>query len=154
MKQTGPIPKTIELAGTLAQRVTQLRELRNMTMRDLARSTKFGIKRIEDIQSGLETWLSASDRQILAKALVVEPALLKEVESRLDGQGSEAAQVVRVPEVVKIDLATAILEGIKRLNCPLCGNALNCSIQRGFDMEGYPVQLAKAYCTKCPFILR
>jgi hypothetical protein len=152
MKQTGPIPKTIQLANTLAQRIMQVRELRNMTVRDLARSTKFGIKRIEDIQAGMETWLSATDRQVLAKALAIEPALIQEVEARSDTSLGE--QLVIVPEVVKVDLAQAIFDGVKRLNCPLCGDELNCSIQRGFDMDGIPVQLAKAYCTKCPFVLR
>jgi len=150
MKQTGPIPKTIELANTLARRVVQLRELRNMTVRDLSRSTKFGIRRIEDIQSGLETWLSATDRQILAKALTVEPALIEEVEIRPDLSG----QMATVPEAVMLDLSKAILEEAKKLNCPLCGNELNCSIRHGFDIDGNPVQLAKAHCTKCPFILK
>jgi len=152
MKQPGPIPKTIELANTLAQRVLQLRELRNMTVRDLARSTKFGIRRIEDIQSGLETWLSSTDRQILAKALTVEPAIIEEVEIR--DHLSTGGQTTAVPEAVMADLHRAILQGAGKFSCPLCGNELNCSIQHGFDMDGNPVQLAKGHCTKCPFVLR
>ncbi len=148
MKQHGPIPKTIELAPTLAQRLLQLRELRNMTVRDLARSTRFGIKRIEDIQSGLETWLSAADRQVLAKALTVEPALIEEVEVRADRHLSN------VPETVMHDLSEAILERVDKLNCPVCGNALNYSLQNGFDINGNPMQLPRANCTQCPFVLR
>jgi transcriptional regulator with XRE-family HTH domain len=152
MKRSGPIPKTIQLASTLAARVYQLRELRNMTVRDLARSTRFGIRRIEDIQSGLETWLSSTDRQILAKALVVEPVLIEEVEVR--SRVSKESQPTAVPNPVSEDLHGAIVQGARQLSCPLCGNKLNCSIQKGLDMDGFPVQLAKAHCTKCPFVLR
>jgi len=152
MKRSGPIPKTIQLADTLAARVYQLRELRNMTVRDLARSTKFGIRRIEDIQSGLETWLSSTDRQILAKALIVEPALIEEVEVR--STVSKESRLAGLPNPVIEDLHEAIVQGANQLTCPLCGSKLNCSIQNGFDMDGFPIKLAKAHCTKCPFILR
>ncbi len=154
MKQAGPIPKTIDLAKTVAQRVKQVRDLRNLTVRDLARSTKFSIRRLEDIESGLETWFSATDRQILAKALTIEPALIEEVEVRGDDYGSDKDHPMDVPEAVKRDLSQSILGGIESLSCPLCGNSLRCTIQQGFDLDGQPVKLAKAYCQKCPFILR
>ena len=154
MKQAGPIPKTIELAKTVAQRVRQLRDLRNLTVRDLARGTKFGIRRLEDIESGLETWFSSTDRQILAKALVVEPALIEEVEVRNDNYANISNYLGDVPEAVNRDLSQAILKGVGPLSCPLCGHRLQCSIQNGFDIDGHPVKLAKANCSKCPFILR
>lgn len=151
MKQVGPLPKTIVLADTVAQRVRQLRELRNMTIRDLAKSTKFGIKRIEEIEAGLETWFSATDRQLLAKALSVEPALIEEVEQRHD-QGFNVSYSP-IPDRIKSDLSGAILQGTRTLNCPACGEPLKCSIQRGFDINEQPLELAKAHCTRCPFIL-
>jgi transcriptional regulator with XRE-family HTH domain len=151
-QQHGPIPKTIQLANTLAQRIVQLRELRNMTLRDLARCTRFGVRRIEDIQSGLETWLSSADRQVLAKALTVDPSLIEEVEVRL--AGSLYSQITDIPEAVIYDLGQAIISGTKDLNCPICGNKLDCSIQEGFDMEGNSVRSPKAHCIKCPFVLR
>lgn len=150
MKQVGPLPKDVQLADSLAQRVHQLRELRNMTIKDLAKSTRFGIKRIEEIETGMETWFSVTDRQLLAKALVVEPALLEEVEARV----SEPEINYRpVPEAIKRDLAAAILEGAERLRCPVCGENLKCSIQHAFDIEDKPVDLARAHCLRCPFIL-
>ena len=82
MRQLRPLPSSLELAPTLAQRIAQLRDLRNMTQMDVARRTRFSLQRIEDIESGIETWLSATDRQLLAKALCVEPVLLQEVEAR------------------------------------------------------------------------
>ncbi len=82
MKQFKPIPPNLELAPTLARRIVQVREVRNMTVLDLATKANFSIKRVEDLESGLETWLSSTDRQRLAKALNVEPGVLKEVEQR------------------------------------------------------------------------
>ena len=61
VRQFKPIPSTTKLAETLSQRVAQLRELRNMTVRDLARASRFGLKRVEDIESGMETWFSATE---------------------------------------------------------------------------------------------
>src|SRR5690606_36373062 len=75
-----PLPSNIELAPTLSARVFQIREYRNMTVRDLGKQTRLGPKRIEDIEAGLETWLSSPIRQRLANALSIEPYLLKEVE--------------------------------------------------------------------------
>src|SRR5262249_19088297 len=81
-KHFRPIPSTMKLADTLAQRVGQLREFRNMTVRDLAKASRFDVRRLEEIESGMETWFSSTERQLLAKALSVEPALLLEVERR------------------------------------------------------------------------
>ena len=149
MKQIQPIPSTLTLAPTLAQRLLQLREFRNMTVRDLARQARFTPARVEDIESGLETWLSTTDRQKLARVLNVEPMLLQEVESK---RGDNQSALDR--EVEHRRLAAAILSGSRDLECPDCGSTLRCSIQEGLDIEGKPIYFAKAFCTKCPFVLR
>ncbi len=151
MKQVGPLPKTITLANSLAQRVHQLREIRNMTIRDLAKTTKFGIKRIEEIEAGLETWFSSTDRQLLAKALSVEPSLIEEVENRYNKELD--INYRPIPENVRTDLAEAILAGSERLRCPVCGENLRCNIQSGLDINERPIQLARANCIRCPFVL-
>ena len=135
------------LASTLAQRVFQLREFRNITLRDLARLCRFSPQRIEDIEAGMETWLSATDRQLLAKALGVEPSLLLEVEVRLHEEGSK--EFDRQCQ----DIYKAILMGERDLLCPRCQGTLRCSIQEALDMEGAPMRLPKAFCMKCPFVL-
>ncbi len=147
-KQIRPLPSTTPLAPTLAQRVQQLRDFRNLTVKDLAKLSRFAIARIEDIESGLESWLSASDRQLLAKALSVEPAVLLEVEAR-PGLGDNLEK-----QALAQYLSRAILEGARDLQCPNCGHTLRCSIQEGFDLEGRPIRFPKAFCTKCPFVLR
>jgi transcriptional regulator with XRE-family HTH domain len=148
MKHTERL-KLIQLAPTLAQLVHQLRELRNMTIKDLAQATKFGRVRIEDIESGLETWLSVTDRQILSKALVVEPAIIQAVEKRTNTDVEE-----EFSQTVSKQLNAAILKGARDLECPKCGGILKCSVQEGIDLENNPIHFAKAFCMKCPFVLR
>lgn len=119
-----------------------------MTVRDLARWSRFTAARIEDIEAGLETWLSATDRQLLAKALAVEPALLHEVEAR------SGLETTREQQAQAQYLSRAVLEGARDLPCPRCGYTLKCSVQEGFDIEGQPIRFAKAFCLKCPYVLR
>ncbi len=153
MRQIRPIPSDMKLASTLAQRVNQLREFRNMTVRDLARLARFKMQRVEDIEGGLETWLSSSDRQLLAKALNIEPALLQEVESRILA-GHQVRDSHLLNQATSEQIANAIINGARELECPDCGSTLRCSVQEGTDIEGHPVRMAKAFCMKCPFILR
>lgn len=124
-----------------------------MTIKDLAKGTRFSVQRIEDIEAGIETWLSSSDRQLLAKALIVEPGLLQEVEAR-----TSAAH--QMPESRMFDQETArelgrvILNGARELECPDCGGTLRCNVEVGLDIEGHEIRMPKAFCTKCPFTLR
>lgn len=153
MKQFKPIPSTFALAPTLARRIAQVREFRNMTVLDLANQSNFGVKRVEELESGLETWLSDTDRQRLAKALSIEPQLLKDVEVR-------AVETSLVPQTHMLNAVTAqrlaqdILDGVEDLKCPDCGSPLKTNVIDGFDIEGHPQQFAKAFCIKCPYVLR
>jgi transcriptional regulator with XRE-family HTH domain len=148
MRQFKPLPPEMKLEQTLARRVGQLREFRNLTVRDLARLSRLTIQRIEDIEAGLETWLSSTDRQKLAGALSVEPRLIQESESRpsLDISGTRHDIEARIAE--------SVLDGARELECPQCGGVLRCSIQDAYDLHGNPTQFAKAFCLKCPFVLK
>jgi hypothetical protein len=110
--------------------------------------SKFPEKRIEEIESGFETWFSSVDRQRLAKALGVEPYILKEVETRTS-LTDELKEQLQMRE-----LNDKILAGENGLSCPHCNHTLNTSVQNGLDIEGLPIQFAKAFCTKCPFVLK
>lgn len=151
MKQYKPLILKDNLAPTLARRIFQLRELRNLTVRDLARESRFSRQRLEDLEAGLETWLSVTDRQVLARALGVEPALLQEVEYRPAKNENDSAMF---DQTQVHELVNAILSGQRDLACPDCGATLKCGIQEGLDMEELPIVFAKAFCRKCPFILR
>ncbi|HEY9788302.1 MAG TPA: helix-turn-helix transcriptional regulator [Candidatus Obscuribacterales bacterium] len=144
-----PIPSSADLANTLSQRVLQLRESRNLTVKDLGRRSRLSTKRIEDIEAGFETWLSATDRQMLAKALNVEPRLLEEVEIRPQEPESTADE-----QDLQRRIAEAILQGMLDHKCPSCGSKLRCSVEEALDIEGRSLEYAKAFCTKCPFVLR
>ena len=141
----------MKLADTLAQRVAQLREFRNMTVRDLAKASRFDVRRLEEIESGMETWFSPTERQLLAKALAVEPAVLQEVERR-SKPGSD--QQIELGDEDMIRINKAILSGARDLECPNCGGNLKCSVQEGLDINEQPIEFAKAFCLKCPFVLR
>jgi transcriptional regulator with XRE-family HTH domain len=145
--QYKPLPRDIDLGSTLARRVQALRDFRNLTAKDLGKRSRLGQKRVEDIEQGLETWLSTTERQLLAKALEVEPSMLQEVENRPPAEGQNLAEAT--PRLVQ-----AILEGARDLECPNCGGTLKCSVQEALDIEGQPTRFAKAYCMKCPFVLR
>ncbi len=140
------------LAPSLAQRVNQLRQFRNMTVQDLAKASRFPIDRIEDLEAGLETWLSASDRQLLANALGIEPSLLQAVEAR--ASTNKTKESLAYNEQVVQQISATILNGGKDLECPDCGSILKCNIQRGTDLEGYPIAYARAFCIRCPFVLK
>ncbi len=144
----GPLPKSLPLGDTLAGRLQQIREYREISREDLSHAVRFPLARIDDLESGLETWLSAADRQVLAKALGVEPKLLQEVEHKPNLPQNAG----RRKEVVE-DMVIAILNGANELECPDCGNIAQCSIQSGFDLDDKEIFFPKAFCLKCPFVL-
>lgn len=107
-------------------------------------------QRIDDIESGLETWLSTTDRQILARALRVDPVVLKEVEYE-----PEQKELRDPPQEVLQELADKILGGVKETVCPRCKKStLSSSVQEGFDLQGDRMQYARAFCSNCPFVLK
>ena len=138
------------LAETLAKRVAQLREGRNMTVLDLARVTRFSVKRIEEIESGIELALSVADRSVLARALGVQPAILREVELDYDVFQPRPPK----PKVDLEELAERVLAGEVHIECPKCGEILRTSIESALDFEGRPTEFARAYCPVCPFAIR
>ncbi len=139
-----------ELAETLAKRVVQLREGRNMTVLDLARATRFSVNRIDEIESGIELALSVPDRSVLARALGVLPAVLREVELDYDVLQSRPQK----PKVDLEELAERVLAGEVNLECPKCGQILRTAIETALDFEGRPTEFARAYCPVCPFAIR
>lgn len=152
-KRESKIEKRItadNLEATLARRVAQLREMRNLTRLDLAERSYFPLERLEDIEAGIETWLSASDRQKLARALVVDPITLQEVEVR---RALDKEDTVQYAAILR-EISDSVLTGARELTCPQCGNTLRCRVQEGLDIDGQPIYFAKAYCLKCPFTLK
>lgn len=141
----------IERATTLAQFVAQRRRMLNLSIEELAKSSRFPAKRIEAIESGVEIWLSVTDRAILSKALRVYPADLREVEA-----SPEELWKVEIQDRERQveELGERILAGEVNLPCPNCGGVLKCTVESAFDHDGLPAEYARAYCPVCPFSLR
>lgn len=118
-----------------------------MTRKDLSRYSRLKEEKIEDIEAGIETWLSVVERQLLAKALSVEPILIQEVETR-PNLGAE------VMYAAEIELGKKILQGTTQMECPKCGGTLNCRVEQGYDIEGNVLKMAKAFCQSCAYTLR
>lgn len=118
-----------------------------MTRKDVARASRIKENRIEDLEAGIETWLSVTDRQLIAKALGIEPLLLQDVEKRPDLGSS-------VMYSTDVEIGKRILEGARDLECPKCGGNLNCRVEQGFDIEGNVIHMAKAFCVKCRYTIR
>lgn len=138
------------LAETLARRVAQLRDMHNMTVLDLAKACRFPVARIEAIEGGLEVCLSVYDRQVLAKALKVIPAVLLEVEA-LPEHVRRMRNFIQQNKPNIDDLTDRILDGETNVPCPKCGTTLTSSIETALDYEDRPVSIAKAYCKECLF---
>ena len=147
-----PLPTELPLASNLAARLNQIREFRNMSKEELARASRLPSQRIDDIEAGLETWLSASERQIIAKALFIDPLILKEAEFRPDSKSHPS--FAAMSEEINKELEASILRGSRDLSCPQCGNILRCSVQERLDINSQKVYFAKAFCAKCPFTLK
>ncbi|MCA0312785.1 MAG: helix-turn-helix domain-containing protein [Candidatus Melainabacteria bacterium] len=139
------------LETTLSRRVSQLRRLRNLTLEEVSERTNFTVARLEDIEAGLETWLSATDRQKLARALTVDPPVLQEVEVK---PRLEPSADPKRWQAILDDLTESILLGARELSCPQCGHTLRCRVQEGLDINENPIFFAKAFCQKCPFTLK
>jgi len=145
------LPRELDLGETLARRLTTIREWRGYTVKALAKESHFTVARLQDIETGMETWLSSSDRQLLALALKIDASLLQEVESRPRLEPTDDPERF---EAMLRDIRDSILSGVRELECPQCGNTMRCRVQEGLDMEEQPVYLAKAFCQKCPFVLK
>ena len=148
-----PLPKDLALASTLASRLNQIRQFRNMSKSELAEACRIPNKRLDDLEAGLETWLSPSDRQIIAKALFIDPTILKEAEYRPDIDNAHPSYAAMSDEIIQ-RIEQSILNGARNLSCPQCDNILKCSVQERRDLNNEKVYFAKAFCVKCPFTLR
>ncbi len=127
-----------------------MRDLRNLTVLDLSRTTRMSVKRIEALESGQELWLSIRDRTILARALGVQPSVIQEVETCPSAMSDERKQSIKAID----EIADRILAGEVQISCPQCGSILKVSVEDALDFEGRPTQFPRGYCPVCPFSLR
>ncbi len=139
------------LPKTLASRVSFIRNTRRIHIADLSLRAKVSIELLEDIEAGIETWLSTSVRQRIARVLKVDPIILEEVELK-------NTNVENFPKDPPLELTERIqeeiLSGVKDIKCPVCGKPLRVWIQEGLDLNGNQAKSAKAHCTECVYQLK
>lgn len=134
------------LAGTLAQRIQQLRESRGMTQQRLAEAANLPLNQIQDIEAGIELFLSPSVRQKLARVLKVRPSTLQSVEKfipPLQPALSQEAREQMIEEILRYPNEVYA--------CPLCGETLAVRIFNRRDLEDNLLVEVKANCLKCLF---
>ncbi len=131
MKSKLSLPQFILETKTLANRILALRNLNNLSIAELSKLTKIKIQQLEDIESGLDTWLSVVVRQKLANALKVEPVIIQEVEFQ------------SYQDIKYIDKET----------CPTCNLKLIKKTYHGLDHNSLDIELVKYFCPKCPYVI-
>lgn len=145
----------ITLPETLAKRVQFLRKQRDITPYQLAAQTALPAQMIEDIEAGLELFLSPAIRQRLARALRVKAEILKEVETQPEKE-STLSELKRQQQIKQksLYLVSQIQTGItENLRCPECDSDMVVQIYPREDLEGNQFNVIKAHCSSCLFRL-
>lgn len=134
---------------TLAQLIQQLRELRGITRQRLADLAQIPVNQLEDIESGIELFLSPATRQKLARILKTAPATIQALEKQpvlssvnnLSTEGREryAEEILHFPD--------------RPHACPVCGEVMTVRLFHRRDLEDNPILEVKAHCKNCLFIL-
>ena len=132
---------------TLANFISEIREKRGFSQIGLAKKANLDISIIEDIEGAQEFSLSVVTRQKLARALKIEPSVIKRYE-RIETGGIPNERYIA-------NLKENILAGYLEGNiCPVCGAILVCRVAELYDLENKLIKHPKAHCTKCPFQIK
>lgn len=138
------------LPPTLALRVQHLRHERNLTALDLANRAHIPLQMLQDIEAGIELFLSWAVRQRLARCLRVRPDCLLEVEKRFQSETPESFPSVNLS--FSQELSDAVFQNPQRKYfCPQCGALLKVRIFERRDLENNMLLTAKINCTQCLF---
>jgi transcriptional regulator with XRE-family HTH domain len=138
-----------QLGGiTLAQRVQQARETLSLSQAALAEAAHIPISQVQDIEAGIELFLSPAVRQKLARVLKVRPVTLKMLEKptppqrpplSLEARDSYIEELLHFPD--------------REHSCPLCGACLEVRLFQRRDLEDNLLVEVKAHCSQCLFKL-
>ncbi len=140
------VPSTVDLPTTLAQRVQHFRESLGITQSRLAELANLPIEQIQDIESGIELFLSPSVRQKLSRVLKIRAIVLKIVEKAPQLPPSSLSQEGRdhyIEEMLHYPHET--------YPCPECGAPLVVRLFHRRDLEDNPLVEVKANCSQCLF---
>ena len=132
---------------SLAHFVSCEREVLGLSQSGLAKKCNLQLEQINSIESGIETFLSTTVRQKLAKGLKTSLEQIKIYEKGEVFTFGSAREIE--------DLKEQILQNGENskaaLYCPVCGSKLIVRIAKMYDLEDNLVLHPKARCSKCPF---
>ncbi len=136
---------------TLAQQVQTLRDRLNMTRRTLAERARVPEQSVEDIESGIETFLSPAIRSRLARALRVRPDVLAALEKP---PPTPPASVLVQSESARISFLQHIIDHPQHPHsCPECQGPLDVRLFPRRDLRDQPITAIKVRCQRCLFQL-
>lgn len=143
-------PSSSSLPATLAERIRFLREKRYMTPEMLAMKALVPLSMVEDLEAGIEMFLSPAVRQRIARVLHVRPSQIAEAEKPPEFDNAEAAVLQRKA----LALREAILGDPDAPHlCLSCGAPLAVRLFERRDLRDNPLTVIKANCTRCLFRL-
>lgn len=131
---------------SLAEFITEKKELAGFSTYGLAQKSAIAIEIIEDIESGKELFLPVTVRQKLARVLKCSPDDIKKHERNYEFS-------LLADEVIE-DLKNQILQHKTNLKCPICGEPLITRIAKMHDLEDNLILRPKAHCVKCVFQIK
>jgi len=133
---------------TLAQQIQQLREKKGITQNRLAELTHLPLSHIQDIEAGIELFLSPAVRQKIARVLKTTPQSLKALEKPITPQHP----------ILSLEGRNRLIEEMlhfphETYPCPQCQSPLLVRLFHRKDLEDNPLLEVKAHCEKCLFKL-
>jgi transcriptional regulator with XRE-family HTH domain len=137
------------LANTLALRVQQLREQYGYSQERLAELANLPLSQIQDIEAGIELFLSPSVRQKLARVLKTRASVLKAVEKPQQTQLTPYLS----PEARERYIEEILHHPNQAYDCLICGGPLAVRLFNRRDLEDNPLVEVKAHCSRCLFRL-
>ncbi len=134
---------------TLAQRVQELRTHLGYSLEKVAEIANMSVSQLEDIESGIELFLSPAVRQKLARALKTRPSSLKALEKpREEGLPGKTALSASARERY---IEEILYHPHAEYPCPNCGTLLLVRLFNRRDLEDNPLVEVKAHCPNCLF---
>ena len=132
---------------SLAQFVSSERERLGLSQSGLAHKCNLTLSQIGSIESGIETFLSTTVRQKLAKGLKTTLHDIKRYEKGESFTLGSAKDIEDIKEQILLNGENSKAA----LYCPVCGSRLIVRIAKMYDLEDNLMLHPKAKCSKCPF---
>lgn len=129
---------------TLAQLIKTTRESLSLSTQDLCEKIQMPVETIEEIEAGIQLFLSPSQRQKLARGLKLLPQQIKNLEKEFPNLNDAQDKIFILEVQVKRNPH-------QNYQCPKCGSGLNLRQFDRKDIDDNDIVVYKLNCQKCPF---